>query len=71
MGWSGGSILFSDVWTIIQEYIPEHAREDVLVRMIRAFEDLDCDTLGEVGYDFPEVDEVLRKLYPEYYEDFS
>lgn len=47
MGWSSGSDLAEQLWSIVSEHIPVDKRKAVAKRIIRAFENHDCDTMHE------------------------
>jgi len=66
MGWASGSELLSEVWEITRPYIPKEKRVGIMLKLMDKFEDHDCDTLDEVERDdWPEVEEALRKKYPD------
>lgn len=48
MGWASGSELAERVWDDVRTCIPsEIDRRTAAKRVIEAFEDMDCDTIGE------------------------
>jgi len=47
MGWSRGSALAGELWDEVRDFIPEEKRQVVAEKIIKAFQDYDCDTLGE------------------------
>ncbi len=61
MGWSGGSEIASEIWSMVGNYVPKRNRKIVARRIIQLFEDHDCDTIEEceklcedAGYRFNE-----------------
>lgn len=63
MGWSGGSSLLRSVWERVRQYVPEAAREDVLVGLMKDFSRRDCDTLAEVVRDdWPESERAYERV---------
>lgn len=65
MGWASGSDLFDKVIRIIKEEISswDELPPVLVIRLIDAFEDEDCDTLDES--EFPEVQRVIQARYTE------
>lgn len=47
MGWGSGSMLAEELWDMLQEVIPTEKQQEVAKKIIRLFEDRDCDTLDE------------------------
>lgn len=45
MGWASGSEIADGVWDLVREHVPADKRKDVAKRVIRLFEDYDCDTM--------------------------
>lgn len=65
MGWSSGSELMSTVISVIQPHIPDaDVRKNVYKPLIAAFEDMDCDTMGECQDEDPAFDAALREVHP-------
>lgn len=70
MGWSSGSLLFSNIIELLQKHVPdEEARQAVYVQLIDAFEDFDCDTLQECEGEDEAFDSAIRDVHPDWYED--
>jgi hypothetical protein len=46
VGWSAGSELADDVWSLVREFIPPSARKRVAREVIGKFEDHDADDWG-------------------------
>lgn len=69
MGWCSGSELFSDLWRTVQKYVPDKDKNKIVKKWIEKFEEHDCDTLDECCDEFPEVEKVFKKLYPDYFEE--
>lgn len=47
MGWAGGSEVASDVWKLVRPHIPAAKRRAVAKKLIKVFENQDCDTMEE------------------------
>lgn len=47
MGWGSGSELAEDLWTEIRSYINKKDHMIVAKKVIKLFENMDCDTLDE------------------------
>ena len=47
MGWSTGSELATELWTILNKYIPKNKKEELADKLICLFENYDCDTTYE------------------------
>lgn len=47
MGWSGGSDIGESFWNTVRDCVKEEDREFVARELIKALEDLDCDTIYE------------------------
>jgi len=47
MGWASGSELAEEVWAIVEGYILTGHKLPVAKQIVKAFEDHDCDTMGE------------------------
>jgi hypothetical protein len=47
MGWASGSGVAADVWSAVRRHIPEEKRQTVAKKIIRIFENEDCDTIDE------------------------
>ncbi|MCX6035002.1 MAG: hypothetical protein NTV38_08505 [Chloroflexi bacterium] len=63
MGWASGSQLAEDVWDVVRPAIPQKNRQELAVKIIRLFEDHDCDTLDEAqslikDADLPEYQQI-------------
>lgn len=63
MGWASGSQLAEDVWDVVRPAIPQRNRRELAVKIIRLFEDHDCDTLDEAkslveDADLPEYQQI-------------
>ncbi len=66
MGWSSGSVLFSDVITALKKHVKDaKVREKVYPTLIDAFEHYDCDTLYECQGEDDAFDKVWAKKYPD------
>lgn len=70
MGWASGSRVFRQIMDgIIPEVADKEARKRVYRPIIEAFEDSDWDTQEEcMGLD-EAYDELLREMYPGWYDD--
>jgi hypothetical protein len=62
MGWAAGSELMEEVIKAAKIYVPVKKREMFYKRMIKAFEDLDCDTLDECRGQDKHFDAVMVPL---------
>ena len=61
MGWASGSSLMCDVIAAIRpRVLQEKARLEIYRELIDAFEEMDCDTLGECAGEDDVFDEALR-----------
>lgn len=63
MGWASGSQLAEDVWDAVRPAVPQRKRRKIAVKIIRLFEDHDCDTLDEAkslveDADLPEYQQI-------------
>lgn len=68
MGWASGGGLFEDVWLRIRNLLPAEQRVEIAKQLIQAFENYDCDVLGD--YEIDEyVTEALHLEHPKYYEE--
>lgn len=47
MGWAGGSELATELWDLVREYIPASKKKKIARKFVDAFENEDCDTMGE------------------------
>ena len=47
MGWASGSQLAYEIWDLVKDEIPEDKKQKIASGIIKAFEGMDCDTLGE------------------------
>jgi hypothetical protein len=47
MGWASGSWMASDIWALVERYIPKNQKKRVAKRIVRIFESQDCDTLAD------------------------
>lgn len=47
MGWASGSRLAGEIWDLVKDEIPESDRRSIALGIIKAFEDMDCDTIDE------------------------
>jgi hypothetical protein len=61
MGWSSGSQIAEDVWSVIEKQIPKAKRKKVAREIVNIFEANDCDTMDEAedlmeAADFPRCD---------------
>lgn len=62
MSWKSGSRLFSEVIdALIDNGVPNEARYNIYLDLIKVFEDEDCDTL----YECLEEDEQFKKAWVE------
>lgn len=68
MGWSGGSGLFRDLIDVVSlEVRNPVSRKRIYEKMIKAFEDYDCDTLQEcLGQD-----EIFNLVFLEQNSDYE
>lgn len=72
MGWSGGSLLMSEVIAALQNHVDdEDVRKEIYLEIIEAFEDKDADTLDECVDEDPAFREALLELHPDYLEDYE
>ncbi len=69
MGWSGGSRVFEEAWSGVRDYVPEDKRVEACMKVIDALENEDWDTQDEVSHSFPEVEDALKRLHPDWYEE--
>lgn len=62
MGWASGSFLFDEVITTLQEHLRNSDRQRwaIYVKLIRAFEAEDCDTLEECQGRDDQFDAALK-----------
>ena len=67
MGWSSGSRLLSDILEGLTVELPQ---EDI-DHICECFRNFDCDTLGELWEDFPQVLDWSRHANEEYFEDLK
>jgi len=49
MGWASGSDLAEEIWKIVGKHIPEKKHQKVAEKLLKAFENMDCDTMQEVS----------------------
>jgi len=64
MGWSSGSLLFSDVAEIIADNVDDDARKLIMYkRLIESFQNHDCDTLDECTDIDPVLDTLLEEIF--------
>ena len=70
MGWAGGSEILEEVLSLTIKFIPKNKRKKVCEKLIETFEGHDCDTIQEC-FDkrWPELEEVYREMYPQYFEE--
>lgn len=61
MGWSGGSEMMEQIIAVLRPELGDKARERIYPKLIRIFEDQDCDTLCECDSD-PVFVKCLKKL---------
>ena len=62
MSWKGGSVIFSEVIdALIDNGVPDEARYNIYLDLIKVFEDEDCDTLDECM----DEDKEFKKAYIE------
>lgn len=47
MGWAAGSEIAENIWNAVWPHIPKKSRGIVARRIIKIFEDADCDTMDE------------------------
>jgi hypothetical protein len=70
MGWASGSSLASALITSAKAHIESgHERKRFYMDMIEAFEEADCDTLGECCGEDDMFDEAMQEIHPDYFED--
>lgn len=66
MGWTSGSVLFSDIIGAINDCdIDDEIRHMLYEKLIPIFEDEDCDTLQECLGQDSVYDKVYNTLYPQ------
>lgn len=65
MGWASGSALLGEVIEAVIDYVPADKQKDVIRKLIKSFEDRDCDTLSELEGYWPAYDAVLLEIYGE------
>lgn len=64
MGWGSGSSLFTWVWSVVREEVPAERRVLVAKRLMRAFENSDCDTLEDcLCSKWPELESAYEELH--------
>ena len=52
MGWCSGGELLNEVWSIIREHLPKEKKCELSLKLIDAFEDMDCDVIEETDIYF-------------------
>lgn len=69
MGWCRGDALLAEAWEHVQEFVTDHdQRVTLLTLLINEFESMDMDCYDCIQ-EFPEGEDALRQLHPEWYED--
>ena len=56
MGWASGVELAENVWSAIERYLPEEAKGQVALELVKIFESCDCDIMEEASF----VSEYLK-----------
>lgn len=71
MGWSSGTHLFDAVCgEVLVGRSKKIAKTDVIAILVAAMEDSDWDTHQDSEYwDHPVVQEVMRELHPDWFDD--
>ena len=70
MGWANGSNIAGVLIASAKLHIQSGEERKAFYRdMIDAFEEADCDTLGECCGDDDMFDEAMQELHPDYFED--
>jgi len=70
MGWSTGSLIFSDLINALNDAeVEDQIRSQIYEVMIETFESYDCDTLDDCLGKDKMFDEVYKELNPGYFED--
>jgi hypothetical protein len=70
MGWSGGTDLFRGLIESAMKYIPDFEnRKSFYKEMLSAFEDHDWDCQTECMREDTAFDQVLKEVYPDWFED--
>lgn len=66
MSWSSGSQLFSEIILSLRETVPEYeTRVEIYNKLIRIFEEHDCDTLAECLDEDRAFDDAYFEQYPD------
>lgn len=60
MGWASGSSLFMEVWSTVQDRIPECHHLEIATDLMRVFRGYDCDTLDECLDEYPELEQAYE-----------
>lgn len=69
MGWASGVRLFDRIMDGLLSDEPVDKKE-IIKEIIDAFEEMDWDTQGGSAYfDHPLIQEVMRELHPDWFED--
>ena len=66
MGWASGSDLCAAVIALANEHVPKESKPAFYAGLIKAFENHDCDTLGELEDD-AEFKQALKVAHPRWY----
>lgn len=70
MGWARGSLLMSDIVSVVKENIDDTTlRKELYKGFILAFQDMDCDTLRECVDDDEAFHDALYEI-DEYYREY-
>lgn len=70
MGWGSGAQLMSAIIRgLLKQNMDEPNREAVYRVLIPEFQGMDWDTEGDVIGQDPSFDNVLREMYPEWFEE--
>jgi len=68
MGWCSGTYVFDDVCEYLLDV--EKSRKEILRRLIEALRNADWDCeMDSRYYEHPAVQEIMRELNPEWFED--
>lgn len=74
MGWSSGTEIcgeiLDEVTTVLAYYdVKRTAQVRLIARIIKIFENADCDTTGELEGRDKVINDALKLLHPEWYEE--
>lgn len=71
MGWSTGSLLMSDIISVLEKKLLFYDRKEIYELLIPIFENYDCDTLYECADDDKAFHEALLEVDPDYRESLK